>query len=302
MPLVTGGWGGRMPPKAPPGVEPQVLVFELDTLAERYRTSLWGSEMVSTTRHGLVAGWGRLRERFLLVALTRTHPDDANELLAQLRSRGVIFDAAFTLPYERSYREGRGLASAYMSADALSRLRRELEMTRASMCRRVLLISSLQLEHDEVESRLRLCQLGLCDADAEADAAAPPALPRAPSAASRASSASSRASSASSAGSCGPPTGGPPMGWQQSPSSSSSSSLASSSLSSLSSPLSSSLSASLASSTASSTSKSSSSCSFATSSASGSVVATAAASASAILRARAPMDGYVQRCDRRSTL
>ena len=55
-----------MPPLAERGSEPQVLAFELDVLAERFRASLFDKSLHTAARPGLIEAGQRLRERFLV--------------------------------------------------------------------------------------------------------------------------------------------------------------------------------------------------------------------------------------------
>lgn len=77
IPIAVRGWPGRMPPQAQRGREPQVICFEMDVLAERYRESLWDRQLMTTARPGLIRAAGRLRERFLLCALVHAPVGEA---------------------------------------------------------------------------------------------------------------------------------------------------------------------------------------------------------------------------------
>ena len=108
----------RMPPRAERGAEPQVLAFELDVLAERFRESLFDKHLCTSARPGLVEAGQRLRERFLLCALSRAPAHEATELLSTLHDRGLTFDYAFTLPPP----EGTTKHAARRAAHSVARL------------------------------------------------------------------------------------------------------------------------------------------------------------------------------------
>ena len=142
----------RMPPLAERGTEPQVLAFDLDVLAERVRESLFEKAVSTAARPGLVEAGLRLRERFLLCALSRAPAPEANELLSSLMDRGLAFDYAFALPPPAHL--GRTLASPVLDADSMAMLRSEMGFTAASMSKRLLAILSLELDEEEIDARL----------------------------------------------------------------------------------------------------------------------------------------------------
>ena len=96
--LASTGGVTRMPPLTERGTEPQVLIFEMDVLAERYRATLWDSSLCTVARPGLIEAGRQLRERFLLCAISRASKPDALDLLAALNERGLAFDYSFVVP------------------------------------------------------------------------------------------------------------------------------------------------------------------------------------------------------------
>jgi hypothetical protein len=143
----------RMPTYAERGSEPQVVAFELDALAERYRESLWERDLRTLARPGLVEAGKRMRERFLLCALSRAPAADTLELLALLRERGLVFDFAFALPPPAGGRAAVGL-SPVLDFDTMRSLRDAMGMTVAAMERRLLAVLCVELEEVEIDARL----------------------------------------------------------------------------------------------------------------------------------------------------
>ena len=133
----------RMPPLAERGTEPQVLAFELDVLAERFRESLFDKTLHTSARPGLIEAGKRLRERFLLCALSRAPAAEATELLTALHERGLPFDYAFALPPPPGGGRAYAHASPVLDAEAMRMLRAEMGMTTASMERRLLVVLSV---------------------------------------------------------------------------------------------------------------------------------------------------------------
>ncbi len=150
VPLALRGWPGRMPPLATRGREPQVVVFDMDVLAERYRESLWSRQLTTSARPGLLAAGARLRERFLLCVLCRSPLTEATELVRALYDKGLSFDYAYALPPSG----GRANGTPVLDDEAMRLLREEMGMTVASMGRRMLAVASLELEDAEIETRL----------------------------------------------------------------------------------------------------------------------------------------------------
>jgi len=150
VPITLRSWPGRMPSQATRGREPQVVVFDMDVLAERYRESLWGTELMTSARPGLLAAAARLRERFLLCVLCRSPVPEAIELVRALYDKGLGFDYAYALPPS----SGRAHATPVLDVEAMRLLREEIGMTVASMGRRMLAVISLELEDAEIEARL----------------------------------------------------------------------------------------------------------------------------------------------------
>ena len=145
----------RMPPLTERGTEPQVLLFDMDVLAERYRQTLWDRSLCTTARPGLVEASKRLRERFLFCALSRTSSAEALDLLAALHERGLSFDFAFALPPpEGKGRTAAAAASPLLDVESMRVLRDELGMTVASMERRLLAVLAVELEEEELDARL----------------------------------------------------------------------------------------------------------------------------------------------------
>lgn len=151
--LIASG-ANRMPLHAERGMEPQVLAFELDVLAERYRESLWDRTECISARPGLIEAFRRLRERFLLCALSRAPTADASNLLAALHDRGLTFDFAFALPTATSGRCGGTGTAPLADSEAMRMLRDEMGMTAASMERRLLAVLIIELDGAEIEARL----------------------------------------------------------------------------------------------------------------------------------------------------
>ena len=154
VPLPLRGWPGRMPPLACRGKEPQVVAFEVDVLAERYRESLWDRHLSTTARPGLVHAIAKLRERFLVCAVSRAPVAEAMELIKALQEKGLTFDFSYALPPPAQ--SGRAFGSTpYLDVASMRLLRDELGMTLASMSRRLLLVTSLELEDAEIDELLQ---------------------------------------------------------------------------------------------------------------------------------------------------
>ena len=149
VPITLRSWPGRMPSQATRGREPQVVVFDMDVLAERYRESLWGTELMTSARPGLLAAAARLRERFLLCVLCRSPVPEAIELVRALYDKGLGFDYEYALPPS----SGRAHATPVLDVEAMRLLREEIGMTVARW-RRMLAVISLELEDAEIEARL----------------------------------------------------------------------------------------------------------------------------------------------------
>jgi len=153
LPIALRGWPGRMPSMAARGKEPQVVVFDMDVLAERYHESLWGRQLTTSARAGLLTAGARLRERFLLCVLCRAPLGEATELVKALYDKGLSFDYAYALPPPSGHAQTcRAQGSPVLDADAMRLLRDEMGMTVASMSRRVLSVASLELEDAEIGS------------------------------------------------------------------------------------------------------------------------------------------------------
>ena len=151
---LVGAAAPRMPPLAERGTEPQIVLFELEVLAERYRESLWDRHETTFARPGLVDAGHRLRERFLLCAVSRSSQAEMLELLATLRERGLGFDYAFALPPTGGGGRVAAAQSAALDAESLRALRSEMGLTAASMARRVLAVVSVELDESEIDARL----------------------------------------------------------------------------------------------------------------------------------------------------
>lgn len=130
LPLGSSNSVPRMPPLAERGTEPQVLIFEMGVLVERYRATLWDSSLCTAARPGLIDAGRRLRERFLLCAISRAPEAEAVDLLAALRERGLEFDYAFIVPPpEARGRTASASASPLLGEDSMRVLRDAMGMT-----------------------------------------------------------------------------------------------------------------------------------------------------------------------------
>lgn len=161
--LASTGGVTRMPPLTERGTEPQVLIFEMDVLAERYRATLWDSSLCTVARPGLIEAGRQLRERFLLCAISRASKPDALDLLAALNERGLAFDYSFVVPPP----SGRGRAAAagaspLLDEQSMAVLRDAMGMTVASMERRLLAVVSVELEEAELDARLPASPNAVC--------------------------------------------------------------------------------------------------------------------------------------------
>ena len=135
-------------PRAPPlaSSPPQLIAIELELLTESYSPSFWDDAPPKALgRPGVIGGLRYLSQRFLLCALCRGSQRNAGALLAKLRDRGAVFDSAFLLPPKPS--------EPCLPPSTLAQLGSAHGVAESDLPRRLLLVTSLELEHDEIESR-----------------------------------------------------------------------------------------------------------------------------------------------------